>query len=150
MSRSFKETAILGLAAVAALASGSAAPTLGAAQPYGERHDYYEGCARERSGNTAAGAIIGGIAGAAIGSGLSEGRGGGALAGALLGGTAGAAIGHGAATDCGGYYDHHYYYRRHPTVIYKRPYYPYPDYDYAPAPYPYYAAPPPYDYDDDD
>jgi len=64
---------------------------------YADRYSQWAAqyCVDRRNNNTAAGAVIGGVLGAVIGSGLSgrHDRGGGAFAGALVGGTAGAAIG---------------------------------------------------------
>ena len=64
---------------------------------YADRYSQWAAqyCVDRRNNNTAAGAIIGGVLGAVIGSGLAGrgDRGGGAVVGGLVGGTAGAAIG---------------------------------------------------------
>ena len=123
---------VAGTSASLALA---AAPTIAAAQPYyGDRYYAYDECRHERANNAVAGAIIGGIAGALIGHGVSgyHERGSGTAAGAVIGGTAGAAIG----SSSGCYHRHYYYYHR-PRVYYygePRPY-------YAPPPYYYYGRP---------
>jgi hypothetical protein len=150
MKKSLGRTALLAFAAGAALAAGVGASTLASAQPYyGDRRDY-EGCRHERRGNTAAGAVIGGIAGALIGHGVSRGddRGAGTAIGAGIGGTLGAGIGS-STSRCGdedrynrSYYDDRYRGYR-PSYGYDGGYYSYPDtyygapryyghYDYAP------------------
>ena len=98
------------LAAVAALTIGAvAAPMAASAQSYGYSQNYgtgayapsydygrypqqsYDPCARERQGRTGAGAVIGGGAGAVIGSQLAaRGR---RTEGSILGGVVGAVIG---------------------------------------------------------
>ncbi len=96
------------LAAVAALTIGAvAAPMAASAQSYGYSQNYgtgayapaydygrsqtYDPCARERQGRTGAGALIGGGAGAVIGSQLAaRGR---RTEGSILGGVVGAVIG---------------------------------------------------------
>jgi hypothetical protein len=98
------------LAAVAALTLGAvAAPMAASAQSYGYSQNYgsgayapsydynrspqqsYDPCARERQGRTGAGAVIGGGAGAVIGSQLAaRGR---RTEGSILGGVVGAVIG---------------------------------------------------------
>ncbi|MBU1384604.1 MAG: glycine zipper 2TM domain-containing protein [Alphaproteobacteria bacterium] len=98
------------LAAVAALTIGAlAAPVSASAQAYGYSRNYgsgayapaydygrygrqtYDPCAREREGRTGAGAVIGGGAGAVIGSQLAaRGR---RTEGSILGGVVGAVIG---------------------------------------------------------
>ena len=82
--------AILALATGASLASATALPTAASAQDYNS----YQ-CNRERSGNTVAGAIIGGIAGAAIGNSVAGrgDRGTGTVVGGALGATVGAGVG---------------------------------------------------------
>ena len=60
-----------------------------------DRDAYYRECERQRSGNTAGGAIIGAIAGGLLGNTVSRGpqRGAGTAVGAILGGVVGASIG---------------------------------------------------------
>jgi hypothetical protein len=88
-----------------------------AAQPYSNYHDEHvyrqEQCQRARNNNTVAGAVIGGIAGAVLGS-NSAGRGhrsDGTALGAVVGAAAGSAIGR-SATRCNevpqGSYDPYY------------------------------------------
>ena len=105
---SSKTIALLAAASFAA----SAAPTLTSAQPYDGRYAY-DDCRDQRGSNALGGAIIGGIAGALIGHGVSgyHERGSGTAAGAVIGGTAGAAIG--ASSGCGHrrYYHRYHYYR---------------------------------------
>ncbi len=89
---------ILGASTVAAMA-----------QPYGGRYDdrryerrYYDygaDCRDERDQRGTAGAIIGAIAGGALGAGISQGNAGAAIGGVILGGLAGNAIGR--DIDCG-------------------------------------------------
>ena len=64
MQGSLKRAAVLALATGASLASAAVLPATASAQEYYG----YDQCSHQRSGNTVAGAIIGGIAGAAIGS----------------------------------------------------------------------------------
>ncbi|MGZ8364084.1 MAG: glycine zipper domain-containing protein [Caulobacteraceae bacterium] len=65
----------------------------------------YNRCARSSQGRTVAGALLGGIAGAVIGSNAAPrwDRSGGALVGGAIGATAGAAVGSATAPVCGGY-----------------------------------------------
>jgi surface antigen len=60
-----------------------------------DRDAYYRSCERQRSGNTAGGAIIGALAGGLLGNSVSRGpqRGAGTAVGAILGGVVGASIG---------------------------------------------------------
>src|SRR5580765_2484305 len=94
------KTAAISGAVIAALAAGAVAiPTASAAQPYGYGSDGYSDCRRS---DGAAGTIIGGIAGAVLGSNLAAHHGGRA-GGAALGGVAGALIGNSIArsgNDC--------------------------------------------------
>lgn len=62
---------------------------------YGAYDPYWRDCQRERSGNTAGGAIIGALAGGLFGNAVSSRRsqGAGTLLGALAGGAVGAAVG---------------------------------------------------------
>jgi uncharacterized protein YcfJ len=93
------KTAAISGALIAALAAGAVAlPTVSAAQPYG----YASDC--RRSDGTA-GTIIGGIAGAVLGSNLAAHHGGRA-GGAAIGGVAGALLGNSIArsgSSCGTY-----------------------------------------------
>jgi hypothetical protein len=134
-------------AATLAAAAGATVPTVASAQPYYGRYD--DDCRHGRQGNTVAGAIIGGIAGAVIGRSVAGhvDRGPGTVAGAALGGTIGAGIGN-SASHCDRYdrHDHrdYYYNRREPYSYYRRDYYD-REYDYPG----YYARPyrEYYDYD---
>jgi surface antigen len=60
-----------------------------------DREAYYRDCERQRSGNTAGGAIVGALAGGLLGNAISRGpqRGAGTAVGAILGGVVGASIG---------------------------------------------------------
>jgi surface antigen len=60
-----------------------------------DRDAFYRDCERQRSGNTAGGAIIGALAGGLLGNSVSRGpqRGAGTAVGAILGGVVGASIG---------------------------------------------------------
>jgi hypothetical protein len=103
-------TRIITGALIAATAAGAlAVPTFASAQPYG----YYEdGCRAREHSNGAAGAVIGGIAGALLGSSVAPHHGNRA-GGAAIGGVAGALIGNSigrssAKSDsyaCNGYYE---------------------------------------------
>jgi hypothetical protein len=92
MKMSLKPAALMAASAAAALLAVAAIPQAALADPA-------DGCAQQRHGNEVAGAIVGGIAGAAIGNGASHDRGAGTALGALAGGALGAGIG-GAATNC--------------------------------------------------
>ncbi len=92
-------------AAIAALSALIALPAPAAAQPNRGYHDEHvanqEQCQRARNNNTVAGAVIGGIAGAVLGSHSSARghRGDGTALGAVVGATAGGAIGR-SSTRC--------------------------------------------------
>jgi surface antigen len=60
-----------------------------------DRTEYYRECERQRSGNTAGGAIVGALAGGLLGNAISRGpqRGAGTAVGAIFGGLLGAGIG---------------------------------------------------------
>jgi surface antigen len=60
-----------------------------------DRQAFYRDCERQRSGNTAGGAIVGALAGGLLGNAISRGpqRGAGTAVGAILGGVVGASIG---------------------------------------------------------
>jgi surface antigen len=60
-----------------------------------DRDAYYRDCERQRSGNTAGGAIVGALAGGLLGNAISRGpqRGAGTAVGAILGGVVGASVG---------------------------------------------------------
>ncbi len=126
------KTAAISGALVAALAAGAIAiPTASAAQPYGYDSRGYSDCRN----NGAAGTIIGGIAGALLGSSVAPHHGNRA-GGAAIGGVAGALIGNSVArssSSCGtynqayGYGDRSYGYAQ-----------TYPSYGYASS-YPTYG-----------
>ena len=100
-------------ALIAATAAGALSiPTFASAQPYG----YYDDCRVREHSNGAAGAIIGGIAGALLGSSVAPhhgNRAGGAAIGGVAGAVIGNSIGRSSAKDnsyaCNGYYDRRYY-----------------------------------------
>jgi hypothetical protein len=102
------------LAACAAVLAGVAlVPAAAHAQQYGSAYDqrgqyYYDGCRRETNGRTAVGAILGGIAGMALGNNITNDRfvdrrgrvhdnDTGAAVGAIAGAIAGGSIGRGSA-----------------------------------------------------
>jgi hypothetical protein len=95
-----------GLAALMGLTTVGAA----AAQSYDSRDGYYyeqQRCHAKKSTNGTAGAVLGGIAGAILGSNVAHG--GGRTGGAIIGGVAGAAVGsnvgrNGTNCDARGYY----------------------------------------------
>jgi hypothetical protein len=103
-----------GLAALIGLSAVGAA----SAQSYDARDGYYyqqQRCHAKKSTNGTSGAILGGIAGALLGSNVTHG--GGRTGGAIIGGVAGAAVGsnvgrNGVKCDNNGYYynDNGYYY----------------------------------------
>ena len=66
-----------------------------AAETYRSERQEHRDCRREKSNNGTAGALLGGIAGAVIGSNLASG--GGRTGGAIIGGVGGAALGNGIA-----------------------------------------------------
>lgn len=119
-------------ALVAATVFSAAAPA--SAQGY----RYSDDCTRRIHNNGTTGAIVGGLAGAVVGSNLA--RGGGRTGGAILGGAAGAALGNSIARSstkdrCRG---HRYVYRSG----YPAPYYPPPAPVYV-EPEPVYVEPAP-------
>ena len=132
------KTAAISGAVIAALAAGAvAAPTIASVQPYGY---YNSDCrAKERSNGTA-GAVIGGIAGALLGSSVAPHHGNRA-GGAAIGGVAGALAGNSIGRSSGksncynqGYYENGRYYSYDTRRGYDSRYYsPAPTY-YAPAP----------------
>ena len=134
MQKAFKNAAVAAMTAAAGLTAVVTTPNIASAQPY---YGYGADCGQRRTGNTIAGAIIGGIAGAFIGNGVARHgeRGDGALIGGALGAAGGAAIGN-SSTSCydrGGYYSSGRYYRPYGAGYqYQRPYYarPYDRYDY--------------------
>jgi hypothetical protein len=89
-------------------AAPTAAPNPGwspnptAAQSYADQYARWaqQNCVDQRSGNTAAGAIVGGALGAVAGAALTDGRASGALAGGALGAVTGAAVGATTPTSC--------------------------------------------------
>ncbi|KAK0341839.1 hypothetical protein LTR94_024757, partial [Friedmanniomyces endolithicus] len=118
------------IAAAAVLCIGAiAAPSLASAQAYGYSQNYgtgaygpsynygssyqpqYDPCARERQGRTGAGAVIGGGAGAVIGSQLAA-RGRrteGSILGGVLGAVVGSQVGRSSSNDCRTYQSSGYY-----------------------------------------
>ncbi len=120
MSNNLKRVAALVLMAGATLAPLAAAPTTASAQDY----DYhaYQDCRRAQTGNTVAGAIIGGLAGGIIGNSVAGrgDRGAGTAVGAGVGAAVGAGVGS-SSTNCGYDYDRRSY-------DYDRSYYSSPDY----------------------
>lgn len=144
------------LAAVAALALGvTIAPLTASAQTYysygqsrnfgtsayGPSYDYgrgqqYDPCARERQGRTGAGAVIGGGAGAVIGSQLAA-RGRrteGSILGGVLGAVVGSQVGRSSSDACRSYqtYDQGYYQQGYgqPDYGYYQQGYTQPNYSY--------------------
>jgi hypothetical protein len=116
---------IMTTALIAATAAGAlAAPTISSAQPYG----YYDDCRAREHSNGTAGAIIGGIAGALLGSSVAPhhgNRAGGAAIGGVTGAVIGNSIGRSSAKSnsyaCNGYYrDGRYYSYSAPTYDYDR------------------------------
>jgi len=108
-----------------------------AAPASAQGYRYSDDCTRRIHDNGTAGAIVGGIAGAVLGSNLAHH--GGRTGGAILGGAAGAAIGNSVARSstkdrCRG---HHVYRSGYPA-----PYYPPPAYGYV-EPAPVYVEPAP-------
>jgi hypothetical protein len=106
------------LSAALFVATAAFAVQPAAAEPYNSYHDQHvaqqQQCTQARQGNTAGGAIIGGIIGAVLGShaAASGHRSDGSLVGGALGAAAGAAIGN-SATPCdnriaSGQYDPYY------------------------------------------
>jgi hypothetical protein len=101
-------------ALIAATAAGAlAVPTFASAQPYGY---YYDDCRAREHSNGAAGTIIGGIAGALLGSSVAPhhgNRAGGAAIGGVAGALIGNSIGRSSAKEnsyaCNGAYDRRYY-----------------------------------------
>ena len=140
-----KNAAVTG-AVVAALAAGAVAiPAASSAQPYGYANSDCR--AKERSNGTA-GAVIGGIAGALLGSSVAPHHGNRAGA-AAIGGVTGAVVGNSIGRSSGksncytqGYYRDGRYYSYAPTYSAPSYYAPAPTY-YAPAPT-YYAPAPTY------
>jgi hypothetical protein len=134
MKNIFAKGAAVTAAVIGAVATVSALPTTAAAQ------GYYD-C--NRGGNTAAGAIIGGAAGALLGSGVAARghRNDGAALGGVLGAVTGAAVGN-SSSNCR-YYDGRYdsRYDNRGRGYYDNSYYG--DRYYAPPPAPVYVAPPP-------
>ena len=88
----------------AAPGNGAPAPAPGqaGAQSYADQYARWaaQNCVDQRSGNTAAGAIVGGALGALAGAALTGGHGSGALAGGAVGAFTGAAVGSSAPTSC--------------------------------------------------
>jgi len=78
------------------------APDQAAAQSYADQYARWaaQNCVDQRSGATAAGAIVGGAIGALAGAALTGGHGSGALAGGAVGAVTGAAVGSSAPASC--------------------------------------------------
>jgi hypothetical protein len=130
------KTRFITSALIASVAAGAlAVPTFAAAQPYG----YYDDCRAREHSNGAAGAIIGGIAGALLGSSVAPhhgNRAGGAAIGGVTGAIVGNSIGRSSAKSnsyaCNGY-DRRYYSYSAPTYYNGSGYYDgryYQPYDY--------------------
>jgi hypothetical protein len=132
-----KAAAISG-AVIAALAAGAMA-TPSFAQPYGYAND----CRQDSRGNGAAGAIIGGIAGAVLGSNLAAHHGG-RSGGAAIGGVAGALLGNSIARSSSSSCDYRGYNSGYRAPAYSSGYYAQPSYGYAEPSYGY--AEPAYGY----
>ena len=83
-------------------APGAAAPDQAAGQAYAAQYARWaaQNCVDQRTGNTAAGAIVGGALGAITGAALTGGQGSGALAGGAVGALTGAAVGSTTPTSC--------------------------------------------------
>jgi hypothetical protein len=147
MKKVFAKGAAVTAAVIGAVATVSALPSTASAQ------GYYD-C--NRGSNTAAGAIIGGAAGALLGSGVAARghRNDGAALGGVLGAVTGAAVGSNSSNcryydnrydDRRGYYDNSYYgdrYDNRGRGYYDNSYYGGGGY-YAPPPAVYVAPPPP-------
>ncbi len=108
-----------------AMASNGAPPAQGTApdqQAYAVQYQAWaqQNCVDQRTGNTAAGAIVGGTLGAIAGAALTHGRTSGTLAGGALGAVAGAEIGANSSTCPPGYVVR----TGAPTFVYDGPYYP--------------------------
>lgn len=101
--------AVAAVAGVATLAGAAAIPSFAAAQTSGyydsRSSTYYDPCVRDRTNRGTAGALIGGVLGAVVGSNAAAGgvRTEGALLGGALGAAAGAAIGNNGAACAPGY-----------------------------------------------
>ncbi|MFL5296527.1 MAG: glycine zipper domain-containing protein [Phenylobacterium sp.] len=108
------KTATISTAVIAALAAGTVAvPTISTAQPYGA---YRDDCRAREHSNGTAGAVIGGIAGALLGSSVAPHHGNRA-GGAAIGGVTGAVVGNSIGRSSGksncynqGYYQNGRYY----------------------------------------
>jgi hypothetical protein len=146
------KTRFITTALIASVAAGAlAAPTISSAQPY----RYYDDCRVSEHSNGAAGAVIGGIAGALLGSSLAPHHGNRA-GGAAIGGVTGAIVGNSIGRSSGksncysqGYYRDGRYYS-YDSRGYYAPTYSYPTYSYNGR---YYSSDPrysgyyqPYDY----
>lgn len=89
-------------AAAPASATPPPAPDPAAAQSYADQYARWaaQNCVDQRTGDTAAGAIVGGAIGAIAGAALTGGHSSGALAGGAVGAITGAAAGSSAPTSC--------------------------------------------------
>jgi uncharacterized protein YcfJ len=125
-----KVAAISGVV-IAALAAGAVA-TPSFAQPY--RDSYANDC--RQGGNATAGAVIGGIAGALLGSNLAAHHGG-RSGGAAIGGVAGALLGSSIARSSSSSCDYQGYNSGYRTQAYSSGYYAQPSYGYAQPTYAY-------------
>jgi hypothetical protein len=122
--------ALLAATAAVVLTTAMAIPGVSSAQPYDESYAD-QACQQQQNNRAVGGAILGGLAGAALGNGVS--RGGGRTGGTIIGGVAGAAVGAGvgsATTNCQADYP---------------PPPPPPGYDGGPGPYDNGPPPPGYD-----
>jgi hypothetical protein len=103
---SIAKTALAAAAGVIALTGMIAAPNAASAQPYGyDGRTYYDPCQRETTNRTTLGAVIGGLAGAAIGSNVAarNARTEGALLGGAVGAVGGGVVGNRSAACTPGY-----------------------------------------------
>lgn len=101
------KTGLAALAGAMALTTASAVPSFASAQEYGyDGRTYYDPCRRESTNRTTIGAVIGGLAGAAIGSNVAarNARTEGALLGGALGAVGGGVVGNRSAACTEGHY----------------------------------------------
>ena len=141
MTKIFAKGAALTAAVIGAVATVSALPSTASAQ------QYYN-C--DRSGSTVGGAVVGGIAGALLGSGIAARghRSDGAALGGVLGAATGAAVGNSSSGCAPAQYNNGYYNNGYaapaPAPAYDNRGRPYYDNTYYGEAAPVYAAPPVY------